>query len=379
MGGQDAMRGFLFQTIASLLEALDDNEDLWTHITLEPDVGKEKVDVLLHYSESIRAIQVKSSINVITIAKAKGWCEEIKVYDEPNKNIIYELQLLGPSHAELNELCKKEGEIDGVRVPAPRNADIGGLIEQAAHRLAHFLYNQGAPQLDPNTREFLIEALVGKFSGYSTDGTKISRPEFEQLVMQWVVQIVPQTIRRALESQCDVLVGQFIFHGSQLVSGRGIESNLEFVIPFSFANGGSRTAVIEQLAMRVTDSSGIEKLYQPQDYVHWPSYYEFTSFTSGSFSQGNFSPFPLLPNNLRECHILFQQVQSHPNYQYTEWVPELYTFEVFVKFADRELPVLVQEFAQHFTEDRLEACKSNAKFSMPQEFMHLPERLTSGE
>ena len=44
MGGKAALKGFLLQTIISLLDALESKNE-WTLLSLEPDIESEKVDI----------------------------------------------------------------------------------------------------------------------------------------------------------------------------------------------------------------------------------------------------------------------------------------------------------------------------------------------
>ena len=58
MGGPEAIRGYLLQTIISLLESLKEDEG-WTNLELEPEEDSEKVDIKFQYPEKKRVIQVK--------------------------------------------------------------------------------------------------------------------------------------------------------------------------------------------------------------------------------------------------------------------------------------------------------------------------------
>lgn len=71
LGGPEAIRGYLIQTIISLIESLEKDEE-WTRLELEPKNESEKVDICFHYPNKKRVIQVKSSENQINLNKIKN-------------------------------------------------------------------------------------------------------------------------------------------------------------------------------------------------------------------------------------------------------------------------------------------------------------------
>lgn len=96
MGGPEAIRGYLFQTILAILDSFADEE--WTSFKLEPDIESEKVDIFWNYQHQQKMVQVKSSINQINIRHVKKWIDELNL-EIPN-SISKELRLIG--------LCLKE-------------------------------------------------------------------------------------------------------------------------------------------------------------------------------------------------------------------------------------------------------------------------------
>ena len=63
MGGKEALRGFLYQGFASVLEALC--HEGWDRIYIELDSKNDKVDIALEANHVIvKSIQVKSTINI---------------------------------------------------------------------------------------------------------------------------------------------------------------------------------------------------------------------------------------------------------------------------------------------------------------------------
>jgi hypothetical protein len=75
MSGQDAQRGFIYQTIVAMIECLDKTD--WDAIKLEPETEDDKVDISFYASgKMLRAIQVKSSRNAFEKSDVERWLNE---------------------------------------------------------------------------------------------------------------------------------------------------------------------------------------------------------------------------------------------------------------------------------------------------------------
>jgi len=70
----------------------------------------------------------------------------------------YELILLGPCSQAVVEL----GSVGKVRIPVPRNLDLQGLIEQAAHKLDKFYEARDYDFVSAQERELLAHHLVSR-------------------------------------------------------------------------------------------------------------------------------------------------------------------------------------------------------------------------
>ena len=76
MGGQEGSRGYLYQGIATVLEALTENN--WDKIFIEFPTTNDKVDIALSKDDKvITAIQVKSTENTFAPASVKQWLKDI--------------------------------------------------------------------------------------------------------------------------------------------------------------------------------------------------------------------------------------------------------------------------------------------------------------
>jgi hypothetical protein len=109
-GGQVALTGFVVQSIAALMDALD--RDDWHTLAIEPasDDGRyQKVDFLLALDTGkTLVVQVKHSINGITKANAKRWADDLR---RGLKADEYRLYLYAPATGGL----ALQGEISGVQ------------------------------------------------------------------------------------------------------------------------------------------------------------------------------------------------------------------------------------------------------------------------
>lgn len=78
MGGKEALRGFIYQEFASILEALC--HEGWDRIYIELDSKNDKVDIALEANLVIvKSIQVKSTINTFNKCAVKEWLFQIQV------------------------------------------------------------------------------------------------------------------------------------------------------------------------------------------------------------------------------------------------------------------------------------------------------------
>lgn len=98
MGGKEASRGFVYQGLASVLEALCKNG--WEKIFVEFPTSGDKVDIAFENNEKIiKAIQVKSTINSFSKKSIIQWLTELK------NDVLspeYELFLIGQCDKEAN-------------------------------------------------------------------------------------------------------------------------------------------------------------------------------------------------------------------------------------------------------------------------------------
>jgi tetratricopeptide (TPR) repeat protein len=181
MGGQDATRGFLVQALIALLKSLSDNT--WTTVTVEPDLPSDKVDVRWTTNIQTRAVQIKSSKNQVAKSDAERWAGDLQGSFAADQ---YELVLVGPTSQSVVEMAT----VGEVHIPCPKNLDLQGFINEAAHLLDKFLTRESIRPQSPERRELIVHALVTKLFCLSTTGTPYTRQQFIDTLKQWVSEVL---------------------------------------------------------------------------------------------------------------------------------------------------------------------------------------------
>ncbi|MBC8871588.1 MAG: SUMF1/EgtB/PvdO family nonheme iron enzyme [Planctomycetes bacterium] len=164
----------------ALLEALDE-ERPWTSVTLEPDIDSEKVDILWQYPGRTEAVQVKSSINPFGKADVERWAAELEAWQKADE---YRLVLVGTVSPSVSKI----GHVGKVAVPPPKNLDLSGLREQAAHRLHRFLESHGLPIESANRLTDLVGLLADDLSSRSVVGQTLWREGLAELLKGWIAR-----------------------------------------------------------------------------------------------------------------------------------------------------------------------------------------------
>lgn len=99
LGGKEAIRGFIYQGFASILEAL--TQEFWDKIYVEYPSEKDKVDIALELEgKIIKSIQVKSSINLFSKINIIRWIKDL-IGDV--KASEYQIVLVGSCDKEAND------------------------------------------------------------------------------------------------------------------------------------------------------------------------------------------------------------------------------------------------------------------------------------
>jgi hypothetical protein len=300
----------------------------WQALALEPNLSSDKVDIIWEYSTKKKVSQVKSSQNQIGKAQAESWAKELEtsiLVDD------YELVLIGPCSQSVIEL----GSVGKVKIPTPKNLDVTGLVEQAAHRLDVYLGNKGISKVPSFARELLISSLVIKLETYSTAGTLITRDDFDRLLSEWILALYPQSINEAVEMQCDILVDTVIF----AVTTAPSHNSPAIILPITFINHGVRTAIIEWVAIKIISEKST-KIYTPIALIDYEKFLQGKRALHAENVKSHFSEFALGTGLEKELHILFSQEESHSTFPFSLWETANHKFEIYVKYRDKDTPTL---------------------------------------
>lgn len=204
MGGRESLRGYLVQTMASLLEALHTNND-WEAVSLEPLHESEKVDVKWRFPDRIKVVQIKSSQNPFSEQKIKTLCTDLA---NSTKADQYELRLVGTLTSRSGEPLRK---YSGVCIPPPIPLNVEGMLKEITHDLSVYCERRTIPIPRPLSAGILAMALVLRLEIESIHGRWITREHFDELFKGWVFTLIPRvedldsaadldTIREAIRS-----------------------------------------------------------------------------------------------------------------------------------------------------------------------------------
>ena len=182
-GGRTGSRGYLFQTLVALLEALEEDHE-WVSIILEPDDPTEKTDIRFVYPKGrTKAIQVKSSVNPFDEPQLQEWGGDLA----KAKASTHELVLVGvPANRKVAQ-CKSVGKVVVRLMPF----DLLAFTRSAAHLLFCFLEKQGLPRGNADYLETVVGSLVTKLTILSTKGEELGRAELVRHLRQVVTQDIP--------------------------------------------------------------------------------------------------------------------------------------------------------------------------------------------
>ncbi|KKL10472.1 hypothetical protein LCGC14_2555500 [marine sediment metagenome] len=152
MGGKENVRGILLQTIICVLDLFNKEND-WIHVSLEPDINAEKVDILWDYIDGKKkVVQVKSKQTSIRMSLADNWATQL---ENDYMADSYELILIGPCEPQLT----KKKSIGKVFLKI-KNLDIDNLLHTASFSLGLYLERRGMHPFSSDVKITIIEALI---------------------------------------------------------------------------------------------------------------------------------------------------------------------------------------------------------------------------
>lgn len=346
-GGQTATRGFLLQTLVLLLGAFgkEDKNKTWVAVEIEPDTDDDKTDIRWHYSdETSKSVQVKSSQNQIGMASARDWAHSLS---SEKAATTFELLLIGPCSGEVAKVEK----IESVDVPPPKTLDVEGLFQQAAHGIDVYLETRNIRSLPVAIRELLVEGLVGKLMSYSTKGEKVSRQDFDDLLIAWVLSTLPSAVETILYSKCEVLCDSVVLASTSGIRHQ-LKGSIPILLPIHLLNAGERPSIIENLGLRVQTPERM-LIYEAIGVVDYAKVLK-KKVIDNKFIHSTSNWIVVRSNEVKEVAVAFFPV-DHPDYPYGQWRPGDYTIELFVQYRGDDYATHGVSLSTHYEEDELSA------------------------
>lgn len=238
-GGRIAIKGFVIQTIASLLEGIQ-RPDLMT-LSLEPsshehDGDTEQVDFELVMADGKKlACQVKGSVNPVGAPKAKKWAKALRKKAKADQ---YLLAIYAPATKPLAEIDNDTG-VD-IRVAS---GDVGVLLSALGVRAARLIeQHAGLYPIDMVIRAcevWLGSAILGAFSGKVWTRIEI----IQTLVSQ--VELEHQKFNSLEAFPFDVRMERF--------SKGATNGSCEDYFRFIFCNSTGQTQAVGTWVLKLTD------------------------------------------------------------------------------------------------------------------------------
>ncbi|WP_257535856.1 hypothetical protein [Mesobacillus foraminis] len=203
MGGKEAIRGFLYQGFATILESL--TQEFWDRIYVEYPSNDDKVDIALEVNGSItKSIQVKSSINLFKKSDVAKWIKELT---NDTKADEYEVVLIGSCDKSANDFVnsivkyksgiedkKSEEALKGFDKSILDNHNISiknlpieeatllGIVRDSLHR---YISYKGY-MLDFEALNLLSQSALSTQMLLGTKGSSQTKHEFDSKIFQWL-------------------------------------------------------------------------------------------------------------------------------------------------------------------------------------------------
>ncbi|WP_333624563.1 hypothetical protein [Sphingobacterium siyangense] len=207
MSGSASIRGFVYQTIISVITSLE--EDVWDFCQVEPEIGKEKADIIFWKNGRMsQTIQVKSSQNAFTATKAKDWLG--KLVEHLPESQFHKLILIGNCESNLTDYIRsvrngeefsdrENGEVEIRLIPFDQDY----LNNTLENKLRKFFENKGY-FIQQKQLEMLTHSILYSFLEFSITSEKVSKEEFSSMLINWAKTIFPKSIRKQNDSDLRV-------------------------------------------------------------------------------------------------------------------------------------------------------------------------------
>ena len=178
MNGQYAIKGYLLQSLVALLDSFETD---WETICVEPNDESEKVDIKWTYNNnSKKAVQVKSSKNLITLSAAKKWATEL---ESSTPNAILELVLVGNNID--NKIKNKIGNVCVTK----KSLSIEDFEDIILTKINTFFEKNGKNTVAPSLGKLFVLAMNQQILQNSVLGKAVSRNDFNEELLNSLLSI----------------------------------------------------------------------------------------------------------------------------------------------------------------------------------------------
>ncbi|HBG2228611.1 TPA: hypothetical protein KPW89_003827, partial [Clostridioides difficile] len=204
MSGQSALRGYVYQGLALIIESLEDKN--WTHIALEFPTEQDKVDIALFKDSTlIKVIQVKSSINLFNKEDIKKWIREL--IDDESSSKEYKLYLIGQCRNNANIFIKSVDKYNNRIIDEESKKSLNEftsilenhkvsidvipfnkkyILGYIGDKLNKYLSEKDII-LDPKKIDLAIDSCLGKILLLGTSSSPLTREELDDIMINFVM------------------------------------------------------------------------------------------------------------------------------------------------------------------------------------------------
>lgn len=201
MSGQDAIKGFIYQTLAAVLDSLHKD---WRTILIEPK-EQDKIDIIWSDQDDLETVwQIKSSQN--SFEKPAVLDRILEIYNSHNNAKEYRVVLIGPVNKpttkffnqietkKIDDFNRRHQILFGIKekikvVFLQREEQV--MIDAVITRLGRFLESKGKT-VDISLLELITKALLFDFLKLSSIGKILPKNQFEFNLLRWVKERFPQ-------------------------------------------------------------------------------------------------------------------------------------------------------------------------------------------
>jgi len=208
MSGRDSIRGYVFQTITSVIASF--NRGLWDYCKVEPATEKDKVDILFYKDDGISLCQqIKSSINNFEKPDIIEWI--VNMANDVPSSAQYELVLIGTASSRVNGYINKINTKKETIGEEPISVKITlwpfdpDTLESSIRDNLHSFFSQEGYTITHSGLELMTGALIYQFFQFSIIEEKASHQQFREKLLGWARSNYPKLLKSA-HSESDIKV-----------------------------------------------------------------------------------------------------------------------------------------------------------------------------